>query len=109
MWPIGFMLMMSTEINKEITKFILIVHVFIGKKVEMDLDSLTETELTKLLANHLFGKLTTSPSYIIDKNCKSKKNKSRCCCGDEECTLTGEFGDTSIGWLFFLHEVRERR
>jgi hypothetical protein len=56
-----------------------------------------ETDMTALLANHLFGKLATSPDFTIDKNYKSKRRGKKCSCGDENCILTGDYGDTSIG------------
>eukprot|EP00105_Crassostrea_gigas_P013798 XP_011430234.1 PREDICTED: uncharacterized protein LOC105330313 [Crassostrea gigas] len=71
-----------------------------GERVDADFES--ETELTTLLANHLFGKLASSPDFTIDKSCKSKRGK-KCSCSDESCVLTGDFGDTSIGNLEVWH------
>uniref|UniRef100_K1R650 Plexin-B2 n=1 Tax=Magallana gigas TaxID=29159 RepID=K1R650_MAGGI len=54
------------------------------------------TELTVLVANHLLGKLATSSCYLVDKNCNGKKG-DQCFCGEDSCTMTGTYGDTSIG------------
>ena len=62
-----------------------------------DLENLvTETQLTTLMANHLFGKLSTSSRYVMDSYCVGKK-KDNCLCGKKDCKLTGTYGDTSIG------------
>nr|XP_022345589.1 uncharacterized protein LOC111138078 [Crassostrea virginica] len=61
--------------------------------IDMDFDNGADT--TTALANHLFGKLATSPVYTIDKTLKNKGNK--CGCNDESYELTGQYGDTSIG------------
>ncbi|KAK3102375.1 hypothetical protein FSP39_010905 [Pinctada imbricata] len=55
-----------------------------------------ETEFTTFLANHLFGKLATTTTYTISEKKSGKKTK-QCLCGKEGCTLTGRYGDTSIG------------
>lgn len=58
--------------------------------------SMSGTELTVLVANHLLGKLATSSCYLVDKNCNGKKG-DQCFCGEDSCTMTGTYGDTSIG------------
>lgn len=58
--------------------------------------SMSGTELTVLVANHLLGKLATSSCYLVDKNCNAKKG-DQCFCGEDSCTMTGTYGDTSIG------------
>lgn len=70
-----------------------------GEMVDADFEN--ETNMTTLLANHLFGKLAISPDFTIDKGCKIKRKK--CNCSDENCVLTGDFGDTSIGNLKVWH------
>ena len=67
--------------------------IYADAMIDMDFDNGADT--TTALANHLFGKLATSPVYTIDKKLKSKGNK--CGCNDESCELTGQYGDTSIG------------
>ncbi|OWF44905.1 uncharacterized protein LOC110457735 [Mizuhopecten yessoensis] len=69
-----------------------------------NLTSLKETQLSSVLVNHLFGKLSASSSFVIDKQCKGKEecrknNKENvpCPCGGEGCQLSGYYGDTSIG------------
>lgn len=59
----------------------------------------SETDMTTLLTNHLFGKLAISPDFTIYKGCKSEMGK-RCSCSDGNCVLTGDFGDTSIGTVY---------
>ncbi|XP_033757117.1 uncharacterized protein LOC117339548 isoform X1 [Pecten maximus] len=61
----------------------------------LSLEHLGETELTIVLANHLFGKLATSTKYVIDKYCTGNKLK-KCPCS-LDCDLSGTYGDTSIG------------
>ncbi|XP_069106187.1 uncharacterized protein [Argopecten irradians] len=56
----------------------------------------SETEITVLLANHLFVKLAASPSYIIDRHSKRKQG-TKCPCPVPDCKLSGLYGDTSIG------------
>lgn len=68
---------------------------FAGDKVDMDFEN--ESDWTAVLANHLFAKLAISSYYRIDKKCKKKRNGNKCSCSDENCLLTGCFGDTSIG------------
>ena len=60
------------------------------------LQSLSETELTILVSNHLLGKLATSSCYLVDKNCSGKKG-DWCLCSNDACEMTGQYGDTSIG------------
>ncbi|XP_021362253.1 uncharacterized protein LOC110456051 isoform X3 [Mizuhopecten yessoensis] len=60
-----------------------------------NLEKFNETELTMVLANHLHGKLATSSKYVIDKNCT--KESKHCPCSSENCSLSGQFADTSIG------------
>lgn len=61
-----------------------------------NLDRLKDgTETTILLANHLFGKLSTSSDYLMNRQCKWKGEN--CPCSLPTCKLTGDFGDTSIG------------
>lgn len=62
----------------------------------VDADFENETDMTTLLANHLFVKLAISPDFTIDKSRKSERGKT-CSCSDENCVLTGDFGDTTIG------------
>ncbi|XP_033728770.1 uncharacterized protein LOC117317913 [Pecten maximus] len=65
-----------------------------------ELDRIHDTDLTIILANHLFGKLATSSNYLLDKQSKEKergKYRTSCPCGTSNCKLTGHFGDTSIG------------
>ncbi|XP_033725780.1 uncharacterized protein LOC117315619 [Pecten maximus] len=60
-----------------------------------DLEKFHETELMMVLANHLYGKLTSSSKYMIDKN--STKETDHCPCNSESCRLSGQFADTGIG------------
>lgn len=62
----------------------------------LELQSLSERELTLLVANHLLGKLATSSCYLIDKNGLEHRG-NRCVCGKDSCEMTGWYGDTSIG------------
>ncbi|XP_061195594.1 uncharacterized protein LOC133203824 [Saccostrea echinata] len=64
-----------------------------GEKVNMDFEN--ENDATSMLANHLFAKLATCSDYTIDQHFKRGGNK--CACGIENCVLTGDYGDTSIG------------
>lgn len=73
------------------------MYFFVNVDEEVDVNFENETDLTAVLANHLFGKLAISQYYTIDKNCKTKKKNKKCSCGHEDCCLTGAYGDTSIG------------
>lgn len=64
--------------------------------------SMSGTELTVLVANHLLGKLATSSCYLVDKNCNGKKG-DQCFCGEDSCTMTGTYGDTSIGEVNYIY------
>lgn len=64
-----------------------------------DPEQLSETELSLLLANHLYGKLATTNRYLINKS-RADKCKNGCPCDQRNCELTGMFGDTSLGKLF---------
>lgn len=59
-------------------------------------ESMSETERTVIVANHLLGKLGTSSCFMIDKNFGRRKQEN-CFCGEESCKMTGEYGDTTIG------------
>lgn len=61
-----------------------------------DPEQLSETELSLLLANHLYGKLATTNRYVINKS-RADKCKNGCPCDQRNCELTGMFGDTSLG------------
>ncbi|XP_069124167.1 uncharacterized protein [Argopecten irradians] len=58
------------------------------------LGNFCEDDQTVILTNHLFGKLSASSKYVIDKNSAGKFHD--CPCGSE-CKITGYYGDTSIG------------
>lgn len=63
-----------------------------------ELNQLSESDLIIVLANHLFGKLSTSSHFVIDKHCKGRLlNTTSCPCTKQSCKMTGMFGDTSIG------------
>lgn len=76
--------------------------IFILDETIPDVQGLTETELTTLLANHLFGKLATTANYVIDAKCTGKKS-NQCLCGKDGCMLTGRYGDTSVGKVCFIY------
>lgn len=59
-------------------------------------ESMSETERTVIVANHLLGKLGTSSCFMIDKNFGGRKQEN-CFCGEQSCKMTGEYGDTTIG------------
>lgn len=61
-----------------------------------DPEQLSETDLSLLLANHLFGKLATTNRYLIKKS-RADKCKNGCPCDQRNCELNGTFGDTSFG------------
>ncbi|XP_062586345.1 uncharacterized protein LOC134247966 [Saccostrea cucullata] len=65
------------------------------KKVNMDIEN--EDDMTSMLANHLFAKIATCSDYTIDQHCKSKRRGNKCACGNVNCVVTGDYGDTSIG------------
>ncbi|OWF41531.1 uncharacterized protein LOC110462223 [Mizuhopecten yessoensis] len=73
-----------------------------------DLDRKSEADLTIILANHLFGRLAISSNYLLDKQSKEKergKYQTSCPCGTtSQCTLTGRFGDTSLGNGLVWHD-----
>ncbi|XP_033757444.1 uncharacterized protein LOC117339846 [Pecten maximus] len=63
-----------------------------------ELDHLSETDRSIILANHLFGKLSTSSHFVINKHWKGRApNAASCSCSNPSCKMTGLFGDTSIG------------
>ena len=86
--------------NKMFQNFYFWLLTIAGRNINLpnkqSLQSISETELTVLVANHLLGKLGTSSCYLIDKNCCGKK-RDNCFCGETSCKMTGEYGDTSIG------------
>ncbi|XP_061163727.1 uncharacterized protein LOC133172909 [Saccostrea echinata] len=61
-----------------------------------NLHEMTKGELSKLMTNHLFGKLSTSPHYTVNKECDDQR-KDNCPCSYPDCQLTGALGDTSVG------------
>ncbi|KAK3087558.1 hypothetical protein FSP39_007518 [Pinctada imbricata] len=67
-----------------------------------DLESISETDLTTLYINHLFGKLSTSSRYVISKN-SDEKQKDECPCGRPNCKLTGTYGETCLGNVEVWH------
>ena len=72
-----------------------------GEIIYIDPQKLSETGLTVLLANHLFGKLSTSNCFVIDKDIPWRKD-DQCFCDNKSCKMTGHFGDTSVGKTSFL-------
>ncbi|XP_033748875.1 uncharacterized protein LOC117333606 [Pecten maximus] len=56
----------------------------------------SETDVSVLLANHLFVKLAASPSYTIDWHSKGRRG-AECPCCISDCKLSGQYGDTSAG------------
>lgn len=81
------------------------------RSINLDPQKLSETELTVLLANHLFGKLATSNCYVIDKSIPGKRD-DRCFCDDRSCKMTGQYGDTSVGktniYYWILSKIRPK-
>ena len=72
-------------------------------------DCRDETELTVILATHLFSQLSISPSFTIDN--RKHSQLKRCPCTSKKCPKTGRYGkinygDTSIGkakaFLYFF-------
>lgn len=62
------------------------------------LEELEERDVAIILTNHLFGKLSTSSHFVIDKKWKEEdKDQKLCPCPNTECKITGVFGDTAIG------------
>ncbi|XP_069112403.1 uncharacterized protein [Argopecten irradians] len=59
-----------------------------------NLEMFSDAELTVVMANHLFAKLSVSQYTTIDKLCKGN---SQCPCDVETCKPIAHFGDTSIG------------
>ncbi|XP_062581481.1 uncharacterized protein LOC134243263 [Saccostrea cucullata] len=72
------------------------------RSIKIDPQKLSETELTMLLANHLFGKLATSCCYVVDKS-YAKEREDQCFCEDKSCKMTGQYGDTSVGNVEVWH------
>ncbi|XP_069130531.1 uncharacterized protein [Argopecten irradians] len=66
-----------------------------------NLTSLTEAELTTVLANHLLVNLSASSYFVIDKQHKENEKYGgeniHCPCESERCQPSGYFGDTSLG------------
>lgn len=62
----------------------------------LKLQSISESELTLLVVNHLLGRLATSSCHLIDKK-GHKHTGNHCLCGEDSCKMTGWYGDTSIG------------
>ncbi|XP_069126609.1 uncharacterized protein [Argopecten irradians] len=61
-----------------------------------NLDKLEDqTEINIVLANHLFGKLSSTPDFLMDIQGKQKGDS--CPCLSPMCKVTGSFGDTSVG------------
>ncbi|XP_069106800.1 uncharacterized protein [Argopecten irradians] len=56
----------------------------------------SEAEQTICLVNHLFVKLAASPNFTVNKHSR-RKQSTACPCGNGDCTLQGQYGDTSIG------------
>lgn len=61
-----------------------------------NLHQMTKADLSTLLANHLFGKLSTSSRFTVNKECDDLR-KDNCPCSYPNCQLTGALGDTSVG------------
>ncbi|XP_060080808.1 uncharacterized protein LOC132560173 [Ylistrum balloti] len=119
---IEFMLHRTVPDNKQ-EKFVLskLLHYLFDyldtdAEIMKNMEMYTETELTAVIANHLFGKLSTSSCFTIDKQCKgkgrgqggrgSKKTSPLCPCEKNDCVLSGDFGDTSIGnWMVWHGNV----
>ena len=72
-----------------------------GEIIYIDPQKLSETGLTVLLANHLFGKLSTSNCFLIDKDFPWRKD-DQCFCDNKSCKMTGHFGDTSVGKFSYI-------
>ncbi|XP_033724578.1 uncharacterized protein LOC117314617 [Pecten maximus] len=65
-----------------------------------NLEKYNESELAIVLANHLFGKLSTSDTFVINQQSKHRSKdggQATCPCDVTTCELTGTFGDTSVG------------
>ncbi|XP_069139238.1 uncharacterized protein [Argopecten irradians] len=65
-----------------------------------NLDGYNETELAMVLANHLFGKLSTTESFVINERSKFKgklRGNTECPCEIPTCHLDGQFGNTNVG------------
>ncbi|XP_062586344.1 uncharacterized protein LOC134247965 [Saccostrea cucullata] len=70
---------------------------FIKSEEMVEVEFENKVDRTVYLANHLFGKLALSWWYTIDKSSKIRQRGSKCSCSNKSCTLTGKYGDTSIG------------
>ncbi|KAK3089818.1 hypothetical protein FSP39_006766 [Pinctada imbricata] len=90
----------------------------LNKEMQKPLEDLNdcsdETELTVILATHLFSQLSISPSFTV--NNRNHSQLKRCPCTSEKCPKTGwkgkiHYGDTSIGnsevWHGFLDLVMD--
>lgn len=76
------------------------VSYFADRKISVQgLQKLSEKEVTKLVANHLLGRLATSAYYLVDKNSIGQKG-DQCFCGENLCKITGHYWDTSVGKSF---------
>lgn len=71
------------EIEKSLHKVLI--------RTEASKSSITETDITIVLAEHLLGKLAPGESYVIDAKAK---NKDKCKCG---CGVYPAFESTGIG------------
>lgn len=81
-------------------KFVTLCSYFADRKISVQgLQKLSEKEVTKLVANHLLGRLATSAYYLVDKNSIGQKG-DQCFCGENLCKITGHYGDTSVGKSF---------
>lgn len=75
----------ADEIEKSLHKVLI--------RTEASKSSITETDITIVLAEHLLGKLAPGESYVIDAKAK---NKDKCKCG---CGVYPAFESTGIGKL----------
>ncbi|XP_033750162.1 uncharacterized protein LOC117334577 [Pecten maximus] len=120
---IEFILHRTIPENKQ-DKFVLgkLLH-FLSDSLDTDAEALknmemyTETELNTVVTNHLFAKLSTSTLFTIDKQLSKSKcrgnerrgylnGKPWCPCEQNECLLSGDYGDTSIGnWMVWHGSV----
>ncbi|XP_069114338.1 uncharacterized protein [Argopecten irradians] len=102
---IEFILHRTTPENKQERFLVSYRQMDTDAEAMKNMETYMETELTAVITNHLFGKLSTSTLFTIDKHCKGnsrgerniKTNKPVCPCEKTDCELSGDFGDTSIG------------